>query len=101
MTCRVTLFHLRGVALATRAHGLMAFEPRFCPHLPPSDRLATFPDTKTLIQTGPSGRVPVPPEKRFLVDWFDLTAAYASEGNHTAAISAMAGAGLVIRALGR
>jgi hypothetical protein len=49
---------------------MIAFAAGFCPDLTPPARFATFSTMKALLQTGSSGRVPVPPEKRFLINRF-------------------------------
>jgi hypothetical protein len=58
----VVLLHL---GRFTRA--LNALDARLKPDLTPPARFCYISTMKALIQTGSSGRVPVPPEKRFLI----------------------------------
>ena len=46
------------------------FDGRSNPDLTPPAEFATFRSMKALIQTGSSGRVPVPHEKRFLINGY-------------------------------
>jgi len=59
----VVLLHL---GRFTRA--LNALDARLKPDLTPPARFCYISTMKALIQTGSSGRVPVPPEKRFLIN---------------------------------
>ena len=53
---------------AVSSTGLIAFAARFFQELTPPPRFAAFSAMNVLLQTGSSGRVPVPPEKRFLIN---------------------------------
>lgn len=71
MRLRALPYTFRPAVLTSRGcftHGLIAFKARSCQELTPPTRFATFPTVKVLLQTCSSGRVPVPPEKRFLIN---------------------------------